>query len=141
MDQPPMAPSCALDEPGLLAQRERYRRAGRGARIVRRTRRRVVVDLGASVDTNDVDELIAVERECCPFFELQWAPELRRLSVSVSRAEHEPAIDAILHALDVHQAANGAPGSSTAAAGSPAGATTLGEADALTGADAAARCC
>jgi len=100
-----MAPSCALDAAGLLAQRERYRRAGVGARIVQRTRLRALVQLGARVDSANVDELIAVERECCPFFDLQWAPELRQLSVSVSLAEHEPGIDAILEALDVEEPA------------------------------------
>ncbi len=98
-----MAPSCALDAAGLLAQRERYRRAGRGARIIQRTPRRVVLDLGARVDATNVDELIAVERECCPFFDLQWALESRQLSVSVSLAEHEPGIDAILEALDLEE--------------------------------------
>ncbi len=98
-----MAPSCALDAAGLQVQRERYRQAGEGARIVTRTPRRVVVDLDMRVDADNVETLIAVERECCPFFDLRWEPELRRLSVSVSLAEHEPGIDAILDALAVNE--------------------------------------
>jgi hypothetical protein len=47
-----------------------------------------------------VDELVAIERECCPFFTLDWEPDRRRLTVSVSQAEHEPALDAIAFALD-----------------------------------------
>jgi hypothetical protein len=34
-----------------------------------------------------------------PFFELSWRPALRRLSVAVSRAAEEPALEAIAFAL------------------------------------------
>jgi hypothetical protein len=101
MDPLPMAPSCALDETGLRLQLERYRRAGTGARLVGRTGRRLAVDLDHDVDTKLVDELVTIERECCPFFTLDWEPDRRRLSVSVSQAEHEPALDAIAFALDL----------------------------------------
>jgi hypothetical protein len=96
-----MAPSCALDEAGLRSQYERYRRAGAGARVVERSSRRLVVALDERVDPRLVDELLAVERECCPFFGLGWEPDVRRLTVSVSHAEHEPALDAIAFALDL----------------------------------------
>jgi hypothetical protein len=52
-----------------------------------------------------VDELVAVERRCCPFLDLRWDPNERRLSVAVSRAEHEPALDAITAALALSSAA------------------------------------
>jgi hypothetical protein len=96
-----MAPSCALDECGLRSQLERYRQAGRNARLIERTPRSLVADLDESVDPKLVAETVAVERECCPFFALSWEPERRRLTVSVSRAEHEPALDAIAFALDL----------------------------------------
>jgi hypothetical protein len=96
-----MAPSCALDESGLRSQLERYRRAGRNARMVERTRRTLVADLDRSVDPRLVEETVAVERDCCPFFALTWEPTRRRLTVSVSRAEHEPALDAIAFAMDL----------------------------------------
>ncbi|MFI4990630.1 MAG: hypothetical protein ACHQHO_06915 [Solirubrobacterales bacterium] len=97
----PMAPSCALDESGLRSQLERYRRAGRNARLIERTSRRLVVGLDESVDAKLVTEAIAIERECCPFFCLDWEPSRRRLTVSVSQAAHEPALDAIASALDL----------------------------------------
>jgi hypothetical protein len=97
----PMAPSCALDEDGLRLQLERYRRAGQGASPIDQTRRRLVVDVDESVDNQLIDELIAIERECCPFFTLAWEPARRRLTISVSQAEHEPALDAIAFALDL----------------------------------------
>jgi hypothetical protein len=93
-----MAPSCALDEAGLRSQYERYRQAGAGARLVDRSPRRLVVDLDDRVDTKLVDQTIATERECCPFFELGWDPN-RRFTVSVSQPEQEPALDAIAFAL------------------------------------------
>jgi hypothetical protein len=94
-----MAPSCALDEAGLRSQYERYRQAGAGARLVDRSPRRLVVYLDDHVDTKLVDETIATERECCPFFELAWEPHRQRLTISVSQPEQEPALDAIAFAL------------------------------------------
>jgi hypothetical protein len=96
-----MAPSCALDDAGLRMQYERYRQVGAGARLTDRTRRRLVVRLDERADTKLVDELLDIERACCPFFELGWEPDRRRLTVSVARAEHEPALDAIAFALDL----------------------------------------
>jgi hypothetical protein len=97
----PMAPSCALDEEGLRSQIERYRQAGQGASLIDKTRRRLVVDVDECVDNQLIDELIAIERECCPFFALVWESDRRRLTVSASRVEHEPALDAIAFALDL----------------------------------------
>ncbi len=96
-----MAPSCALDEVGLRSQLERYRQAGRNARVIARTPRRLVAELDQNVDTELVAETVAVERECCPFFALTWEPDRRRLTVAVSQAEHEPALDAIAFALNL----------------------------------------
>jgi hypothetical protein len=49
-----------------------------------------------------VEELVAVERSCCPFFELRWEPEERYLAIAVSRREHEPALGAIAQALGLN---------------------------------------
>jgi hypothetical protein len=95
-----MAPSCSLDEVDARLQLGRYRRVGQGARLVGRSRRRLVVDLERSVDVQLVEEAIATERDCCPFFTLEWEPDRLRLSVSVSETANEPALDAIAFALD-----------------------------------------
>jgi hypothetical protein len=100
MEELPMAPSCALDETGLRAQLERYRTAGRSARLLERTPRRLVVEFDNTVDPGLIEELLAIERECCPFFTLDWHAEQRHLAVSVSAAEHEPALDAVAFALN-----------------------------------------
>jgi len=97
-----MAPSCALDEDGLRSQLERYRHAGQNARLIERTPRSLVADLDQDVDVELVAQTIAVERECCPFFTLTWEPNRRRLTVTVSEAAHEPALDAIAFALNLH---------------------------------------
>jgi hypothetical protein len=99
MDSLPIAPSCALDEPGLRLQLERYRRAGRGASLVERNLRRLVVQLEPHVDVALVDAALAIERECCPFLTLDWQASTRRLTVSTGEREHESALDGIAFAL------------------------------------------
>jgi hypothetical protein len=99
MDPLPMAPSCALDEAGLRQQLERYRRAGRNARLVERTPRSLIIDFEPQVNVGLVEQTIAIERECCPFFDLRWEADVRRLTISVSLVEHQPALDAIAFAL------------------------------------------
>jgi hypothetical protein len=108
MDPLPLAPACALDETGLREQQQRWARAGVGARVVDRTRRSLVVDLDVLVDPNLVEETIAVERECCPFFTMTWESHRRRLTVAVSNTHDEPALEAIAFALDLKPPARGA---------------------------------
>jgi hypothetical protein len=105
MDPLPMAPSCALDEAGLRLQLERYRRAGRGADLVDRSSRHLVVELDQRIDASLVEATLAVERECCPFFTLDWQSGTRRLTVSVAEDGHEPALDAIAFALGLDDVA------------------------------------
>jgi hypothetical protein len=97
----PMAGACALDESGMRRQLERYRTVARGASLIERTLRRLMVKLDPHVDGQVVDELLAAERECCPFFELVWDPDQRCLTFAVSDVEHEPALEAISSALAI----------------------------------------
>ena len=60
---------------------------------------RLVVELDQHVDPTLVQETLAIERECCPFYERGWEPDPRRLTISVSRTEHAPALEAIAFAL------------------------------------------
>jgi hypothetical protein len=98
---PVIASSCSLDPVAMRAQLERYRTVGRNAEVIERERRRLTVRVGASVPDEVVAKLMAVERECCPFFGIEWEPEVeaRRLTISVPSAAHEPALDAIGDAL------------------------------------------
>jgi hypothetical protein len=93
----PMA--CSLDQADLRAQLRRYRRLGSGARLIERDGRRLVVVLCDQVDRLLVEELVAVERACCPFFALDWDERRGRLEISVSQDLHEPALDAIATAI------------------------------------------
>jgi len=97
----PMAGACTLGENGMRRQLERYRAAGLGASLIARTPRRLTVKLDPHADGQVIDELIATERECCPFFDLVWEPAQRQLTFAVSDVEHEPALEAISLALDI----------------------------------------
>ena len=92
-------PSCSLNEAELRSQLERYRIAGRDATIVERSPRRLVVRIADAVPDSSVHELVRVERECCPFFGLDWQPGRRQLAVSVASESYEPALEAIVSAL------------------------------------------
>jgi hypothetical protein len=96
----PMVAGCELDAEGLSAQRERYREAGQEAVVLKRSSRRLVVEVSPQA-ASAVPKLVEVERECCPFFEIDWDPGRRRFSIGVTDAEHEPALDAIAFALGV----------------------------------------
>ena len=72
-----------------------------GTRELERNPRELVVALAEDVDRELVDELVSIERECCPFFDIDWQPGRQRLSFRVSRQEDEPALDAIAFALGV----------------------------------------
>jgi hypothetical protein len=107
MNSLPMAPAdCSLDEPDLRAQLARYRGVGKGAAILEQSRQRLVIRVGAATSDVVVDELVAVERRCCPIFDLGWEPHERRLSISVPGPEHESALDAIATALELSDAAD-----------------------------------
>ena len=99
MDRLPLALPCSLDEAGLSEQLERYREAGQGARVIERTSRSLVLELDRRTGPALVEGMIATERECCPFFELAWDPDDRRLTLSVSHADHQPALDTLASAL------------------------------------------
>ena len=101
----PLGPaSCSLDDSGLDAQRGRYRVVGEHSQVLELGRRRVAVRVDPEVPATVVEELVGVERSCCPFFGLDWDPRRRRLAVSVSRPQDEPALEAITHALGLANA-------------------------------------
>jgi hypothetical protein len=94
-----MEPSCSLNEAQLAAQLAGYARAGRGAEVIERERRRRVIRVGSDVPESLILRLIEVERGCCPFFEMVWDEASRRLAIEVPDSDHEPALEAIVSAL------------------------------------------
>ena len=101
-----MSSACALDERGIQQQLKRYRELGRCATATERTPRRLTIELDERVGGQLVSELLATERECCPFLDLLWEPGPRRLTFAVSQAEHEPVLNGISKALDLEQVAS-----------------------------------
>lgn len=90
---------CRLDRPGLIAQLDRYRSLARFATDVRRARGQLDVRFTADLDEKLLSEALAVERECCPFFKLDYEPASRSLSVRVEDEGEDLALDAIRAAL------------------------------------------
>ena len=98
-------PSCALNAAGLERQRARYRRVAPAVLRVTRGEQVLSVDFTTSLDRQALEELIAVERECCPFFTFGFDQRGRRLEVGVRGADQAPALDAIATAFSAKPAA------------------------------------
>ena len=94
-------PSCALTEEGVQTQRERMQRLGPSVAGFQRSEDRVTIEFRAGYDQPLLDEALAVERECCPFFHFAFDQPARRLTVSVEDPEHRAGLDALAHALGV----------------------------------------
>jgi hypothetical protein len=100
MNDSPMLEACALDADGLAAQRDRYARVAGAIRGSRRVPGELTVDFDpAALDRALLEEALAIERECCPFYRLRL--DGARLQVRVAEPRQEPALDAIAHLLGV----------------------------------------
>lgn len=99
MDELPIA-ECRLDIDGLREQRDRYRRLGRSVRGLQREPQTLTVAFDADVDAVMLAETIAIESECCPFFALRYDASAYQLLVSVPEPDQDPALDALVAALD-----------------------------------------
>jgi hypothetical protein len=95
----PVAPGCSLDAAGATAQRARYAAVARGATLIERHRGKVIAELAELADERLLRELIAVERGCCPFLEIEYESARRRLAIAVSEPVYEPVLDTIASAL------------------------------------------
>src|SRR5690349_20619269 len=93
-------PSCALTEDGMREQRDRYARLSPATRRIERRADALIVEFEEGFDRSALDEALAVERECCPFFRLGYDEEARRLVVTVRDPEQLPALDAIAYAVN-----------------------------------------
>jgi hypothetical protein len=89
--------SCALDEQGQLEQRARYARLAATVDRVRRESDALVIEFGPALEFDALDEALAVERECCPFFRFAFDRHGRRLRTTVDDPAMLPALDAIEH--------------------------------------------
>lgn len=97
-------PSCGLDREGLRSQRDRYSALGAHAVRSSRTPGLLTVGFDPDVDERLLAEAIAVERACCPFFELSYDSGSRELTISVSDPSDEAALGALQDALALRRA-------------------------------------
>jgi hypothetical protein len=94
-------PSCSLSPDGL--QRQRARHAGLAPQVVSgwREGEALVLCFAEGYDRELLAEMVAVERECCPFFRFAVDDAERSLTVRVDDPAYAPALDALAGALGV----------------------------------------
>ncbi len=92
-------PACRLDASGLRGQLERYTQISGHVEAVERDPGRVVVRFAPDLPHDRLEAALAVERGCCPFIGVDYDPAARLLILTVDQAAHDPALDALAHAL------------------------------------------
>src|SRR5947209_14015404 len=90
--------ACTLDARAFSEQAARYGRVAQAVAELQRAPLAVTALLDPSVEPELVEELVSVERECCPFYAIEWDPGQARLRFSVD-SQHALALDAIAAAL------------------------------------------
>jgi hypothetical protein len=93
------AVDCRLDDAGLRAQLDRYRRLGAHATTVELRGHELVVLFQSTLDVGTLEEALAVEQGCCSFFTITYLAQSRRLSIAVSDARRLAMLEAIRSAL------------------------------------------
>ena len=73
--------SCSLDSDGRAAQLARYAGLAPSVRSASRESMSLEVEFEPGYDSALLDELVAVERECCPFLTIDSGDALLRISV------------------------------------------------------------
>jgi hypothetical protein len=92
-------PTCALDQEGMEAQRGRYARLAPDVKRLEREPDALLIEFHEHFDRETLDEALAVERACCPFFLFDFDEIARRLRTTVREPDQLPALDAMAHAL------------------------------------------
>lgn len=90
---------CTLDDRSLAIQLDRYRRLGRMAVSIESSEQGLQVALAKNVDVDLLRETIAVERECCSFFAIDYDASERPLSVAIDDPARGDGLRAPLSAL------------------------------------------
>ena len=92
-----MGVSCSLSDDGRSRQLGRYARLAPSVLERSRGPQRLEVVFADGFDRDLLDELVAVERECCPFLEIEVGE--RSLAIGVASDEHAPMLDVFAEAL------------------------------------------
>lgn len=96
--------SCELDAERLHAQLGRYRALAAHVVALQREPQRLRVELGPRADLELLRETVAIERDCCSYFEIDVDERTRTLAVAVADPAMAPSLDAIAHSLGVEGA-------------------------------------
>jgi hypothetical protein len=88
-------PSCALDEQGVKEQQARHERLAPSVTNLERPDETVVFTFSEDYDRQALEEMVAVEEQCCPFFRFAFDEGRRELAVGVKAEEMLPALEAI----------------------------------------------
>jgi hypothetical protein len=89
--------SCSLSGDGMARQGARYAALAPSVVRAEHSPRRLVVEFGPGYDRALLDEAIAVERECCPFFAIEVGEG--RLEIVLAEGEDTLLLDGIAAAL------------------------------------------
>jgi hypothetical protein len=98
---PVLPASCTLDADGMRAQGARFAQLAASATRIDHRGDVIVIGLRDDDEARLIEELIATENECCPFYRFDFRPDLERLTIGVETPEQRPALDAIAAALGV----------------------------------------
>jgi hypothetical protein len=96
-------PSCALDEQGVRDQQARQQRLAPSVTNVTRRRGTLLMDFAPGFDRRALDDMVEVERQCCPFFRFAFDERARRLTLTVAEPQHAEAVEAVAAALAAPQ--------------------------------------
>ena len=101
MRQLPLAPAgCTLSAGALAAQRARAEATHASVRRIEQTPAGFRVRFGPSVDPALVSELVATERECCSFLDIDYDERRRVLSVGSADREAAAPLAALFGGID-----------------------------------------
>ena len=91
------ASSCSLDGEGRAEQIARYAALAPSVRSASRDSLSLEVEFEPGYDRAVLDELVVVERECCPFLTIEVGDA--RLRISVERHDDTPMLDVFTEVL------------------------------------------
>ena len=95
----PMAPSgCGLDDSQLAEQLARYRQLSASVLGVERDGPTTRIAFSQQVQTEVLEQTLAIERRCCSFFTLDYDTSQRVLAITTD-PEHNHALSVLLTAL------------------------------------------
>lgn len=97
-EQTPIA-ECRLDLEGLRKQRDRYRQLSSALEELERRPGELFARFSPALDHALLAETLAIERECCAFFRIEYDDSARELSVRVDDPNLNPTLDALRDSL------------------------------------------